>query len=163
MLIKCTYCLKDLNKKPSKIFSNNFCDKNCESQYRSTGINTNCHTCNKSIYVRQSSKIKSNSGYNFCSKSCAVTFNNSFKTGEKHHGFNGGTSDYYYRKIAFNKYNNLCNRCGYNEYLEILQVHHKDHNRNNNNIDNLEILCPNCHQIEHFVFHNGTQDKSKVI
>jgi 5-methylcytosine-specific restriction endonuclease McrA len=42
-----------------------------------------------------------------------------------------------------------CNRCGFAEYPLILGVHHKDRNRDNNQPKNLEILCPNCHSIEH--------------
>ena len=42
-----------------------------------------------------------------------------------------------------------CNRCGYATEPKILGVHHKDRNRKNNALDNLEILCPNCHSLEH--------------
>lgn len=41
-----------------------------------------------------------------------------------------------------------CCRCGY-ENAEALEVHHKDRNRSNNEIDNLEVLCCNCHRLEH--------------
>ena len=44
---------------------------------------------------------------------------------------------------------NHCNRCGYNIEPRILGVHHKDRNRNNNDMSNLEVLCPNCHSLEH--------------
>ena len=42
-----------------------------------------------------------------------------------------------------------CQRCGYNNEPLILGIHHKDRNRHNNDISNLEILCPNCHSLEH--------------
>jgi len=42
-----------------------------------------------------------------------------------------------------------CERCGYDAVPKILGVHHKDRNRNNNEIFNLEVLCPNCHSLEH--------------
>ena len=42
-----------------------------------------------------------------------------------------------------------CERCGYKEHPEILGVHHKDRNRKNNNLEILEVLCPNCHSLEH--------------
>ena len=44
----------------------------------------------------------------------------------------------------------FCNRCGYTKHPEILVGHHKDRNRNNNSIVNIEILCPNCHALEHY-------------
>lgn len=42
-----------------------------------------------------------------------------------------------------------CVRCGYDKHPEILGVHHKDRNRKNNDLSNLEVLCPNCHSLEH--------------
>ena len=43
-----------------------------------------------------------------------------------------------------------CKRCGYDRHPNILVVHHVDRNRTNNNLSNLEILCPNCHALEHY-------------
>lgn len=43
-----------------------------------------------------------------------------------------------------------CGRCGFDAIPDILVVHHHDHNRSNNKPDNLEVLCPNCHAIEHY-------------
>lgn len=42
-----------------------------------------------------------------------------------------------------------CERCGYSTEPSILGVHHKDRNRKNNKQSNLEVLCPNCHSLEH--------------
>lgn len=44
---------------------------------------------------------------------------------------------------------NICNRCGYNQIPSILGIHHRDRDRNNNSPENLEVLCPNCHSVEH--------------
>lgn len=44
----------------------------------------------------------------------------------------------------------VCNRCGYDSHPEILVIHHRDRNRKNNAVENLEILCPNCHAVEHY-------------
>lgn len=41
-----------------------------------------------------------------------------------------------------------CARCGYDNAL-VMEVHHKDRNRGNNAIENLEVLCANCHRLEH--------------
>lgn len=53
-----------------------------------------------------------------------------------------------------------CNRCGFNDPIKILGVHHIDRNRENNNYSNLEVLCPNCHSIEHskHINHAGKFD-----
>lgn len=50
---------------------------------------------------------------------------------------------------------NGCNRCGWNNLLSVLEIHHIDRNRSNNHISNLEILCPNCHTIEHYLAKDG--------
>lgn len=42
-----------------------------------------------------------------------------------------------------------CQRCGFHMHPEILEVHHMDRDRANNTQQNLEVLCPNCHAIEH--------------
>lgn len=42
-----------------------------------------------------------------------------------------------------------CVKCGYDDEPNILVVHHSDRDRRNNALSNLEILCPNCHAIEH--------------
>jgi len=55
---------------------------------------------------------------------------------------------YAYTRIAFENLLSRCNRCK-NKDLRVLEVHHKDRNRKNNKIENLEILCANCHKIEH--------------
>ena len=44
---------------------------------------------------------------------------------------------------------NKCNRCDFID-SKILVIHHRDRNRQNNELDNLEVLCPNCHAIEHY-------------
>lgn len=41
-----------------------------------------------------------------------------------------------------------CIRCGLDE-SKILEVHHKDRDRTNNELENLEVICPNCHKLEH--------------
>lgn len=55
----------------------------------------------------------------------------------------------------------LCSRCGWNEALECLQVHHKDRDETNNAKENLEVLCPNCHELEHFRSKDGRWRKKK--
>ncbi len=45
-----------------------------------------------------------------------------------------------------------CERCG--KWIDVTDRfswagHHKDHNKENNSLDNLEVVCKQCHQIEH--------------
>lgn len=53
-----------------------------------------------------------------------------------------------YRKKAFETLPKECKECKIKE-INVLLVHHIDRNRKNNSIDNLEILCRNCHFLEH--------------
>ncbi len=48
-----------------------------------------------------------------------------------------------------------CVRCGWDLEKSVLQVHHKDRNPRNNVATNLEVLCPNCHECEHFIAKDG--------
>jgi 5-methylcytosine-specific restriction endonuclease McrA len=42
-------------------------------------------------------------------------------------------------------------------------VHHIDRNRNNNDPSNLEILCPTCHEEEHYLNGDGVYHNNKVV
>jgi 5-methylcytosine-specific restriction endonuclease McrA len=66
---------------------------------------------------------------------------------EKNYNWKNGCG--IYRRRAYKKYGYKCNRCGFDN-KKILLVHHKDRNRKNNNVDNLEVLCKNCHSLEHY-------------
>lgn len=59
-----------------------------------------------------------------------------------------------YRRIAYKNFGYKCNRCNISD-KKVLLVHHKDRNRMNNIIKNLEVLCRNCHWIEHKFDKNG--------
>ncbi len=60
-----------------------------------------------------------------------------------HYGTSGD-----YRTVAFSNLVSECNRCGFSD-IRALEVHHIDRDRSNNKLNNLEILCANCHSIEH--------------
>lgn len=78
-----------------------------------------------------------------CSRACSNTY---FRSGEENGNFIDSPNNY--RNKAFKHYSPVCARCGF-AHLLALEVHHKDRDRSNNNLDNLEIVCANCHTIEH--------------
>jgi len=79
--------------------------------------------------------------------------------GERNNHWRGGSSPYYYRKIAKTAHGELCQRCGEPAVL----VHHKDEDRHNCKPDNLEVLCKRCHQVfVHDCTKNLPQFSSKV-
>jgi len=59
------------------------------------------------------------------------------------------------RKTLRSEKGNICNRCGWKVEPEILELHHIDINTKNNSIQNLELLCPNCHSLDHYLSKDG--------
>lgn len=120
-----------------------------------------CNYCNKHFNRYISCLGSPKSGLRFCSRNCKdlaqrIGDHNSLLRPSH---YNDGR--YNYREIAFRTYDPCCNRCKFNEYVSVLQVHHKDRDRTNNCSENLEILCPTCHDIEHFLAKDGPYGKKK--
>lgn len=111
-------------------------------------ITTNCANCGKEITKPASHLKQSKTGNLYCNRSCSAAKNNSlFKKWENSPKYKNGIRDYRKRKLESVE-NPKCERCGFDNILA-LDVHHKDRNRKNNSNENLEILCCNCHRIEH--------------
>lgn len=115
-------------------------------------MNTECRYCGKRIH-RSPSKLKNKSGVYFCCrdhKDLSQKYSSNIPEIRPHSFIDGRRINY--RKVVDIK---ECGRCGFNQVAEILIVHHKDRNRKNNSIINLEVLCPNCHDLEHFYKKDG--------
>ena len=69
------------------------------------------------------------------------------QTGKLGYGQKNGIA--IYRREALEKYGCQCDMCEEIDETNLI-VHHKDRNRKNNKIKNLQVLCKNCHLIEHF-------------
>jgi HNH endonuclease len=166
--INCLKCNKefDVALKEIKRGNGKYCSRLCSSKINcgkifSTREEHKCCNpeCNNKIILTEALLKKrmktSKSGLIFCSRKCK-DFCQSLKSPIEelklpHYG--KGTFDY--RKLAFDSKPHICEKCGYNKIPQILEVHHKDRNRNNNIITNLEILCPNCHDEEHYLTNSG--------
>lgn len=132
----------------------NFCSRSCSaSRPRKTKTpNSVCAYCGTSFYKRPSSITKSKSGFVFCCrehKDLAQRLNGITAIQPPHYGTGNGHKTG--RLIAIRHLPHQCNRCGYDRDIRILEVHHIDRDPSNNQLDNLEILCPNCHTIEHLM------------
>lgn len=134
----CLVCGKEFEHIGVRCKSAKYCSRNCyyKAQRCKGSIKFNCLHCGKEFNGSPSHVGKRK----YCSKRCTgksyhETFKPSFSTVRK----------------AMIRRNMIahCNRCGYNGDTRILGVHHKDRNRNNNDVSNLEVLCPNCHSLEH--------------
>lgn len=134
-----------------------FCSRSCSARRKRLAKESNCECdyCGRDFY-RVASKLTTKSGYIFCSRECKELAQSvsteGFERLQPHH-YNDGSSSY--RRIAFRYHVNVCNRCGWCQEVDVLEVHHKDRDRLNNRLDNLEILCPTCHQLEHFCAGDG--------
>lgn len=69
--------LSGLKRYKSKSF---FCSTVCIRTKPDTYVSVPCGNCNKTISVLAVERKKSKSGFNFCSRSCAVKYNNTHKT-----------------------------------------------------------------------------------
>lgn len=158
--------------KPRKMFSNNcavcgdtfyapkhaarkYCGDRCFRISLRTGVKRKCDNCGSEFVRKPSSLLKSKSGLLFCTRRCkdeaqrmgkhnAILRPRSHKDGSRA-----------YRAIAFRNHPLRCNRCGYETHIGVLRVHHRDRNRRNNFPENLEILCPTCHEVDHFLHKDG--------
>lgn len=156
MLTNCEGCKKEFecpNRKYNFNTKNSmkiYCSNRCYNKHKSEkhSIKINCANCGKEIHKPKAELKQSKTGNLYCSRSCSAANNNRlFKKWENHPSYKNGKSQY--RNYKLNSIENkICKRCGFDNILA-LEVHHIDRNRKNNKLENLEILCCNCHRIEH--------------
>lgn len=139
----CLICDKSFTHISSRANKAKYCSRSCyyksqsikaETKNSPFKIEVSCHHCEKKFYSYSYHSRK------YCSRACVSkenkkTFSPKFTTVRRQ----------MQRRSMIQK----CNRCGFDSHPNILGVHHRDHDRNNNDISNLEVLCANCHSIEH--------------
>jgi 5-methylcytosine-specific restriction endonuclease McrA len=140
-----------------------FCSKSCSAKYTKNinktipEPNCTCAYCYTKFYKTKSKQKNSRTGIFFCCrehKDISQRVDGGIKDMFPSHYKDGSTSTRY-RSIAFSNAEAKCAKCGYDEYIEVLEVHHIDRNRKNNDSNNLTILCPTCHDVEHFLSKTG--------
>jgi len=147
MIVNCSNCNKDINKKPChvKMYKDLFCDRVCSSEFKAKdSVIKPCAYCSKEVKRSKTEAAKSKNGNLFCNRSCATSFNNTaYKSRENNPNWVDGAGSY--RSMALKTNEHACAKCGYDECPEILEVHHINEDRSNNTLDNLLVVCPNCH------------------
>lgn len=133
-----------------------FCSQTCYGISNEPKLfDLRCAFCGIGFSRTASFLKKSKSGLRFCCRRCKDSAqrigSNVPEICPPHYGTGEGS----YRDIAYRHHPRKCNRCGFDEHVEILTVHHRDRNKSNNNPKNLEVLCPNCHDWEHFTHKDG--------
>lgn len=158
--------LRELNRGYAK-----FCSLSCSTKFNKQIENSkklpnaSCAECGMVFYVTETRRLRSKSGLLFCTRVCknkAQRIESNAKAFLPAH-YGTGCSSRAYRRIAFSTYPSQCNRCCWNEIRSVLHVHHMDRNRKNNNADNLEILCPRCHEVEHYNARDGMHSKVRIL
>lgn len=119
-----------------------YCSRSCyyKSMAKKGSVILNCDVCNKE-YRRPPSHS------HYKTKTCSLKCRGIATRSE-----NPISKDYPSVRRWMQRRNMIleCSECGYDSHPEILVVHHKDRDRTNNALSNLEILCPNCHALEHY-------------
>jgi hypothetical protein len=124
-----------------------YCSVECSRKGRKKQVDLTCGFCDKK-FQRQKSKVKSKSGFYFCSRDCK-------DKAQKLGGIEAIMPDHYgtakisdYRNL-FESHELVCSRCGYDEFESSVDIHHIDENRENNDKKNLIPLCVCCHRALH--------------
>lgn len=152
----CLNCQKKFNARSQDIKRGfgKFCCQSCASIYNRAldpkpEPNTICAFCHQDFYMSESKKKNSKSGLRFCCrKHKDIAQQIGGVTGMQLPHYKTGIT--YYRNKTLNNKPPVCERCSYDKNIAAIIVHHIDRNRENNNINNLEVLCANCHAIEHW-------------
>lgn len=159
---KCKNCNKKFRALTKEINRGNgkFCSRSCGTSFNKTKDklpNTVCANCKESFYKKASRTSKS--GLYFCCRLCKDTAQRIGGIKEiqpNHYGTRTNILSKDYRPLVIDPLKTpKCSACGWDKHYQILHVHHKDRNRKNNSIDNLEILCPTCHDLDHFLAGDG--------
>lgn len=156
----CLNCNLEFNAPKREINRGNgkFCSMKCSGVYNGKQRpklipNVTCTLCYKHFYKNFSEKKGSKSGLFFCSRDCkdkAQKIGGIKEIMPSHYGTAAPDNHQRYRRIAFSNKPKICERCGYDKHPAAIIVHHKDRDRMNDDITNLEVLCANCHLIEHY-------------
>lgn len=139
--LSCATCTKPFTVIAVRATTARYCSKQCyyKSMNKLGSVLLTCCVCGVE-FRRSPCKVKPS---NQC---CSITCRGLLKRTDQP-GTRTSIRDWLKRRGLMLR----CHRCGYDTHPEILNVHHHDHNGQNHSPDNLEVLCPNCHAIEHFV------------
>lgn len=148
LLLKCDYCDTEFSRQKSLYKSEHHgCTRLCISFLKETKVKLKCSHCSSEIIKKRANLANSIHSKYFCDRECKEAGQRYIKEIQPDHY---GTGEANYRERALKEYGAKCNRCDYSENIAAIVVHHINHNRKDNSLGNLEVLCANCHAIEHW-------------
>lgn len=142
--VECDHCKGTYVRQKRQLNNLHGCSAKCLSHLKGTRTVVICSHCGIKHDKKKSSLGNSKSGLYFCSRACHNAGATYIKEVMPDHYGTGAN----YRAKALKEFGPICNRCGFDD-IRAIEVHHKDRDRNNNELSNLEVLCANCHSIEH--------------
>jgi hypothetical protein len=145
--VKCEVCTSIFVRQKRQLKDRHTCSRTCTNIATGSLVELKCDHCGSDFTKAKSKLSGSKSGKYFCSRSCKDSAQRYMVEIQPNH-YGTVTGITCYREKAFKYFKPICSSCGFN-IKAALDVHHKDRNRENNELDNLEILCANCHRIEH--------------
>lgn len=137
----CLVCEKPVYRRPADLAKSNgraYCGQKCYG--KACRKEHPCPVCGTTVLASQHTKC--------CSRDCADRIRTS--TVGRKRGERRSWQDLRLERIARI---GRCERCGYDTEPQILNAHHRIP-RSRGGVDtddNMELLCPNCHAIEHLV------------
>lgn len=131
--LECKQCHKTFFPVASEAPRRVYCSIACKNAAKSGQVPRVCRNCNKE-FTKPRSTVQQGSGL-YCSRDCWRV----------------------HRANVFHvvKVRGSCEGCGWSVAPLLLTIHHKDRNRKNNVVENLQLLCWNCHLLEHLNAGDG--------
>jgi hypothetical protein len=128
--------------------------------------NVACAQCGAQFYRAPSKVGRGKHGRDFCSRLCkdlAQSLAGSVPDIRPSHYGTATVRDRsdHYRAVAFGAHTKACNRCGWDAYANVLQVHHRNRDPLDDRPGNLEVLCPTCHEVEHYLRGDGRWSRGR--
>jgi hypothetical protein len=144
---KCARCGKTFSRIGSDA-DRIYCSRECWRQPRKPSAKIRCLRCGKEKLQTTHKKMQV-----YCSVRCARLYENEKR--RKTNREKGVWPNPREAKDSLLKEFRGCQKCGWCEVPGALELHHKDRNRRHNHRSNLQLLCPNCHTVEHFISRTG--------
>ncbi len=153
--VTCSSCQLTFLKRSSLVSKVNYCSSECFRTSRRSKEKVSCSFCEEVFTLKKSRLKASKSGLYFCSRTCkdkGQRISSNCPGIQPGHYSNNKSN---YREVVFRDNEKKCETCGYDKHPAAIIVHHKDRNRENNSVENLQVLCSNCHMIEHYEVGDG--------